>query len=75
MAEIKTYSVDKDGNITSEILNVQLGGKPYYGYEDISRGQYAQNQLQDIAIAEQKSYADAIQKSNEIKQKKLQDTY
>ena len=75
MAERKTYSVDKDGNITSEIENVRLGGKPYYGYEDISRGQYQQNELQGLAIAEQKSYSEAIQKSNEIRQKNLQDTY
>jgi len=75
MATTKTYSVDKDGNITSKTSNVKLQGKPYYGSEDISRGQYEQNQLQGIAIAEQRSYADAIQKSNEIKSKNLKDTY
>ena len=75
MAETKTYSVDKDGNITSKTSKVKLQPKPYYGSEDISRGQYQQNQLQNIAIAEQKSYADAIQKSNEIRSNNLRDNY
>ena len=75
MAETKTYSVDKDGNITSKTSKVKLQPKPYYGSEDISRGQYEKNQLQSIAIAEQRSYSDAIQKSNEIRSKNLKDTY
>jgi len=75
MAKTTTYSVDEDGNITSKTSDVKIQPKPYYGSEDISRGQYQQNQLQGIAITEQKSYADAIQKSNEIKLKKLQNTY
>jgi hypothetical protein len=75
MATSTTYSVDADGNITSKTSNVKLDPKPYYGNEDISRGQYEQNQLQGLQISEQRNYAEAIQKSNEIKQKKLQDTY
>jgi len=75
MAKTTTYSVDEDGNITSKTSDVKIQPKPYYGSEDISRGQYQQNQLQGIAITEQKSYADAIKKSNEIKLKKLQNTY
>jgi len=75
MAQQTIYSVDEDGNITSKTSNVKVQPKPYYGSEDISRGQYEQNQLQSIALAGQESYSAAIQKSNEIKQKKLQDTY
>ena len=75
MAQQTIYSVDEDGNITSKTSNVKIQPKPYYGSEDISRGQYEQNQLQNIALAGQQSYSAAIQKSNEIKQKKLQDTY
>ena len=75
MAQQTIYSVDEDGNITSKTSNVKIQPKPYYGSEDISRGQYEQNQLQNIALAGQQSYTAAVQKSNEIKQKKLQDTY
>ena len=66
MAQQTIYSVDADGNITSKISNVKIQPKPYYGSEDISRGQYQQNQVQSLQISEQRNYAEAIQKSNEI---------
>jgi hypothetical protein len=67
----KTYSVDEDGNITSEDKKVT------YGYNAIN-GDPATWRLanqQSVDATSQREYSDAIKKSNEIRIKKLQDTY
>jgi hypothetical protein len=68
----KTYSVDEDGNITSKDKKVT------YGYNSIYNGDPRAWRLanqQSVDSVSQREYSDAILKSNEIKQKKLQDTY
>jgi hypothetical protein len=67
----KIYSVDKDGNITSSDEKITYGILPSIGDVEANR-RYNQ---QSVDFDSQKSYSDAILKSNEIKQKKLQDTY
>jgi len=67
----KTYSVDEDGNITSEDKKVTYGYNARNGDPDTWR---LANQ-QSVDAASQREYSDAIKKSNEIRIKKLQDTY
>lgn len=67
------YTVDEDGNITSKESSNRLGGQPYG--REINAQQFLTNAQQSAQNASQASYSAAIQKSNEIKQKKLQDTY
>ena len=67
----KTYSVDEDGNITSKDKKVTYGYNRSNGSEQAWR---LANQ-QSVDSISQREYSDAILKSNEIKQKKLQDTY
>ena len=69
----KIYSVDKDGNITSKDSLGTVGNQPWG--REINAQSYYNNALQGAASASNASYSDAIQKSNEIKTKKLQDTY
>ena len=69
----KTYSVDKDGNITSKDEVTKLGSQPYG--REINAQSYYNNALQGAASQSNANYSEAIQKSNEIKSKKLQDTY
>jgi hypothetical protein len=75
MAEQKIYLVDADGNITSKDSGIKFERNPYPDYNPTGRLRFDQEQALSISTAEQKSYSEAIQKSNEIKQKKLQDTY
>lgn len=67
------YTVDEDGNITPKEIVTKLGSQPYG--REIEAQSYYNNAQQSAASASNASYAAAIQKSNEIKQKKLQDTY
>ena len=67
----KIYSVDENGNITSSDEKITYGYIPSIGDFEANR-RYNQ---QSADFDSQKSYSDAILKSNEIKQKKLQDTY
>jgi hypothetical protein len=69
----KSYSVDSDGNIISKEIANTIGNPPRGS--EINAQQYSSNIQQGITSSELNSYASAIQKSNEIKQKKLQDTY
>jgi hypothetical protein len=69
-----TYSVDKDGNITSkdtESSAPQYRGNP----RGVSYEQNVINSRQDAASASQRSYTEAVQKSNDIKRNSLQKTY
>ena len=68
-----TYSVDKDGNIISNETSSALGSQPYG--REINAQSYYNNAQQGAANASTASYAAAIQKSNEIKLKNLQNTY
>ena len=67
----KIYSVDENGNITSSDEKITYGNLPSIGNAEANR-RYNQ---QSVDFDSQKSYSDAILKSNEIRQKKLQDTY
>ena len=67
------YSVDKDGNITSEDTTTRLGGQPYG--REIDPQQFLTNARQSAQNTSQASYSAAIQKSNEIKSKSIKDTY
>jgi len=71
--ERKVYSVDKNGKITSTRIKEQILGQPYG--REVSQQQHIKNSEQNAALQSQASYASAIAKSNDIKTKKLQDTY
>jgi hypothetical protein len=67
------YSVDENGDIVS--TNVRTKVETRLGRGDAANKQELENQNLAAETASQKSYATAIQKSNEIKQKKLEYTY
>jgi len=62
-----SYSVDSDGNIISQEISHTIGNPPRGS--EINAQQYSSNIQQGITSSEINSYASAIQKSNEIKQK------
>jgi hypothetical protein len=69
-----TYSVDEDGNITSkdtESKAPQYRGNP----RGVSYEQNLINSRQNAASESQRSYIEAVQKSNDIKRSSLQKTY
>jgi hypothetical protein len=72
-----TYSVDDDGNITSKDTESKFD--PRKGsYSGLSQGAYEQgliNSQQSASNASQRSYIEAVQKSNDIKRNSLQKTY
>jgi hypothetical protein len=67
------YSVDAEGNITSS--NTRSFSPLINGVGDAANKQRAENANASAEAASASNYAAAVQRSNEIKQKKLQDTY
>jgi hypothetical protein len=67
------YSVDAEGNITSS--NARSISPLINGLGDAANRQRAENANAAAEAASASNYAAAVQRSNEIKQKKLQDTY